>query len=259
LNGNFLTYSSQLLDWFTPRLDMVKNSGNIRVIIFDLDDTLYDCSGTLVVRGRRQVAKTIARLINSSEEEAYQLQLEMEGKYGVKANIYEKIVTLYNLPGTHVQELLEEFVHIDISGITVFPDVINTLIQLKARGYRLVLVTSGDKEIQKKKIDVLGLNNRYFDDIMITERNKNQSKKACFQEIMKRYDLQPEEVICVGDKIDDELAASKSLGMATVMLEHGRHYNAYLKLQDKYIKPDYFIKHIKEILELRILNNSQVN
>jgi len=238
---------------------MRKNSRKIRAIIFDLDDTLYDCSGTLVVRGRKHAAKTIARLINCPEDEAYQLQLEMEEKYGVKANIYEKIVTLYNLPIRYAQELLEEFVHIDISDITVFPDVMYTLIQLKVRGYRVVLVTSGDKEIQRKKIDVLGLNNRYFDDIMITGRNKDQSKKACFQEIMKRYDLQPEEVICVGDKIDDELAASKSLGMVTLMFEHGRHYKAYLKVQDKYIKPDYFIKHIKDILELRILNNLQVN
>jgi len=231
---------------------MVKKAGNIKAIIFDLDDTLYDCSGTLVVRGRRQVAKTIARLINSSEEAAYQLQLDMEEKYGVKANIYEKIVSHYHLPGTYAQELLEEFVHVDISDITVFPDVIDTMIQLKGRGYRMVLVTSGDEEIQRKKIDVLGLNNRYFDDIVITERNKGQSKKACFQEIMKRYDLQPKEFVCVGDKIDDELTASKSLGMVTVIFEHGRHYNAYLKVQDNYIKPDYFIKHIKNILELRI-------
>src|SRR3990172_7869992 len=139
---------------------MVKNAGNIKAIIFDLDDTLYDCSGTLVVRGRRHVAKTIAKLINCSEEEAYQLQLDMEEKYGVKANIYEKIVSHYHLPSTYALELLEEFVHVDISDITVFPDVMDTMTQLKVRGYRLVLVTSGDKEIQRKKIGALGLNNR---------------------------------------------------------------------------------------------------
>jgi len=229
---------------------MVKNAGNIKVIIFDLDDTLYDCSGTLVLRGRRQAAGKIARLINCSEEEAYSLQLEMDEKFGVNTNIYEKIVTLYNLPGTYAQELLEEFVHIDISDITVFPDVMDTLIQLKVRGYRVILVTSGDKEIQRKKIDVLGLNNRYFDDIVITGRNKDQSKKACFLEIMKRYDLQTEEVICVGDKIDDELAASKSLGMVTIMFEHGRHYKTYLKEQNMHIKPDYSIRQIKDLLRL---------
>jgi len=110
---------------------MQKNPPKIRAIIFDLDDTLYDCSGTLVLRGRRQAAGKIARLINCSEEEAYSLQLEMDEKFGVNTNIYEKIVTLYNLPSTYAQELLEEFVHIDISGITVFPDVMDTLIQLK--------------------------------------------------------------------------------------------------------------------------------
>src|SRR3989304_6813825 len=124
--------------------NMRKNSRKIRAIIFDLDDTLYDCSGTLVLRGRRQVAGKIARLINCSEEEAYSLQLEMDEKFGVKTNIYEKIVTLYNLPSTYAQELLEKFVHIDISDITVFSDVIETLIQLKIRGYKLILVTSGD-------------------------------------------------------------------------------------------------------------------
>ena len=229
---------------------MQKNPSKIRAIIFDMDDTLYDCSGTLVLRGRRQAAGKIARLINCSEEEAYSLQLEMDEKFGVNTNIYEKIVTLYNLPGTYAQELLEEFVHIDISDITVFPDVMDTLIQLKVRGYRVILVTSGDKEIQRKKIDVLELNNRYFDDIVITERNNDQSKKACFQEIMKRYDLQPEEVICVGDKIDDELAASKSLGMVTIMFEHGRHYKTYLKEQNMHIKPDYSIRQIKDLLRL---------
>ncbi|MDO8141436.1 MAG: HAD-IA family hydrolase [Candidatus Brocadiales bacterium] len=238
---------------------MIENSGKIKAIIFDLDDTLYDCSGTLVVQGRKKVAKTIARLINSSEEEAYLLQLQMEEKYGVKANIYEKIVTHYHLPNSCARELLEEFVHVEISNIILFPDVIGTLMHLKSQGYKLILVTSGDKQIQEKKIGALGLNDNYFDDILIADRNKDQAKTGCFKHIMQQYNLKPEEIICVGDKIDDELTAGKTLGIVTVMFEHGRHYNAYLKVRDKYIKPDYFIKHINDILELRILNNSQVN
>ncbi|MDN3515600.1 MAG: hypothetical protein NG747_14540 [Candidatus Brocadia sp.] len=53
-------------------------ANNVRTIIFDLDDTLYDCSGTLVLQGRKHAAKMIAGLINCSEDEAYCLQMEME-------------------------------------------------------------------------------------------------------------------------------------------------------------------------------------
>ena len=63
---------------------------------------------------------------------------------------------------------------------------------------------------------------------------------------MKHYDLQPEEVICVGDKIDDELAASKSLGIVTVMFEHGRHYKAYLKYRTNILNP-IFLSSISKI------------
>lgn len=238
---------------------MLKILINVKAFIFDLDDTLYDCSGTLVLRGRRGVAKTIAKLINGSEDEAYQLQLETEEKYGIRANIYEKIVELYNLPSTCAKEFLSEFVQVDISNITLFPDVIGTLIQLKTLGYRRILVSSGDEKIQRKKIDVLGLNNSYFDEILIADRNNSYTKKNCFKEIMQRYNLKPEKIICVGDKIDDELTAGKSLGIITVMFEHGRHFKAYLKEQDKHIKPDYFIKHIKNLLELSVVNNLKTN
>lgn len=229
---------------------MTHNSQNIKAIIFDLDDTLYDCSGTLVLRGRKHAAKTIARLINCSEEEAYYLQLEMDEKYGTKANIYEKIVTAHQLPFTHIKDLWDAFIHIDITGITLFSDVVETLRQLKAQGYKLLLVTSGEKGIQNQKIQVLGLRHGYFDDIFVADRVCGQTKNAAFKEIIQRYTLKPEEVVCIGDKIDDELTASKSLGMITIMLEHGRHYRAYLKERDNYIKPDYSIKQIKDILRI---------
>lgn len=224
------------------------------MIIFDLDDTLYDCSGTLVEQGWRRAAKMIARIINCSEERAYQLQVEIEEKYGTKVNVYERIAALYNLPNKYINELLEEFIHVNISNITPFSDVIKSLTELKTRGYKLLLVTSGEEQIQKRKLDVLGLNNTYFDDIIITDRNNLQAKKNCFHDIIRQYKLKPDEVICVGDKIDDEMAAGKSLGIITVMFEHGRHYKAYQKNQDKYIKPDYSIRYIKDLLHLKCLN-----
>lgn len=260
--NNYMTSVPEKISHISHDMNETSHDANLRIqacynyvraIIFDLDDTLYDCSGTLVLQGRKHAAKTIARLINCSEEEAYHLQLEMEEKYGTQVNIYEKIATLYNLPDTYARELLEEFVRVDISNIRLFSDVLDTLVQLKTRGCKLILVTSGEKQIQRKKIDVLGLSDRYFDEILITDRNNDQAKKDCFKEIMHRYNLKPEEILCVGDKINDELTAGKSLGIITVMFQHGRHFKAYLKQRDQYIKPDYSIEHMKDLLGLKVV------
>ncbi len=228
---------------------MLKNNPKAKTIIFDLDDTLYDCSGTLVKRGRRQTAKTLAQLINCTEDEAYRLQYDVEEEYGVKANIYEKIVSRYHLPPAIAKELFNEFIRVDVSNISLFPDVTDTLTLLKTQGYKLLLVTSGDNQIQNKKIDVLRLRDAYFDEILITDRNNGQTKRDCFLDIMRRYSLKAEEIVCVGDKVEDELTAGKSIGMVTVMFEHGRHYIAYLKEPNKSFKPDYSIRYIKELLD----------
>lgn len=227
---------------------MLIKSEQIKAFIIDLDDTLYDCSNTLVLRGRRRVAKTIAELINCTEEKAYLLQQELEEKYGTKANIYEKLATLHNLSQTCAKELLETFVRVEISDITLFPDVTDTLLKLKSQGYKLFLVTSGEDKIQKRKIEILGLNGNYFDEMLITDRELGHTKRSCFKQIMQRFNLRPEEVVCVGDKCDDELLTGKTLGMITVMFEHGRHYNAYLKDPHKTVKPDYSIKHFRKLL-----------
>ncbi|MBM4053150.1 MAG: HAD-IA family hydrolase [Planctomycetes bacterium] len=237
---------------------MVSDIARTKAIIFDLDDTLYDCSGTLVVRGRRRVAKTMAKLIGCSEEEAFQLQNEVEEKNGTKCNVYEHIVAMYDLHPSYCKKLLDEYIFIEISDISLFPGVTDTLIQLKRQEYKLFLVTSGERQVQKHKIDMLGLGNNYFDKILIVERNGGKKKRDYFEDIMQHCQLKSEEIICVGDKIDDEIAAGKMLGMITVMYEHGRHYKSFLQKREFQIKPDYTIKNITDILKLLNKEESDV-
>ncbi|MDR4507991.1 MAG: HAD family hydrolase [Candidatus Brocadiaceae bacterium] len=230
---------------------MPKILKNIKTIILDLDDTLYDCSGTLVLRKMKQVAKSLSREICCSEEEAYRLQVETEELFGTKMNIYAKIAERYNLSPEYVEVLLKEFVHMDVSHIVPFRDTPGTLLQLKSLGYVLILVTFGEQRIQKKKIEVLGLDEDYFDEIIISDGKDGQTKKNSFRNILCRHKLNPNEIVCVGDKIEDELVAGKSLGMVTVLLKHGRHYHDYLKRRGEgCIKPDYSIKNIKDLMKL---------
>jgi putative hydrolase of the HAD superfamily len=196
----------------------------IKAIIFDLDDTLYDCSGTLVLKSKKLAAKIISKAIKCSEAEALKLQLELEGRLGPKADISRKIADLYNLSEEFCKEISDTINTLEVESAVLFSDAMASINELKRIGYKLFLVTFGNRGMQEKKIKVLGLESA-FDEIIITENPRGKEK--CFKEILIKYDLKPEQVLCVGDKMKDEIEAGKRLGMSTVLMRHGRHYNFY--------------------------------
>jgi putative hydrolase of the HAD superfamily len=196
----------------------------IKAIIFDLDDTLYDCSGTLVLKSKKLAAKIISKAIKCSEAEALKLQLELEGRLGPKADISRKIADLYNLSEEFCKEISDTINTLEVESAVLFSDAMASIDELKRIGYKLFLVTFGNRGMQEKKIKVLGLESA-FDEIIITENPRGKEK--CFKEILIKYDLKPEQVLCVGDKMKDEIEAGKRLGMSTVLMRHGRHYNFY--------------------------------
>lgn len=220
-------------------------SNRIKAIIFDLDDTLYDCSGTLVLKSKKLAAKIISKAIKCSETEALKLQLELEERLGPKADISREIANLYNLPEEFCREISNTINTLEIEDTILFPDAIDAINKLKGTGYKLFLVTLGKKEWQERKIKVLGLEN-VFDEIIITDNPLGKEK--CFKEILIKYDLKPEQVLCVGDKIKDEIEVGKRLGMSTALMKHGRHYNFY-KSEINDSAPYTYITKISDLLK----------
>ena len=199
-------------------------SAQVKAIIFDLDDTLYDCSGTLVLKSKKLAAKIISNAIKCSEAEALELQLELEDRLGPKADISREIADLYNLSEEFCKEITDTIYTLEVEGAILFPDTMDSINELKKIGYKLFLVTFGNREMQKKKIKALGLE-KAFDKIIITDNPRGKEK--CFSEILTEYNLEPEQVLCVGDKIKDEIEVGKRLGMLTALMKHGRHYHFY--------------------------------
>jgi len=220
-------------------------SARVEAIIFDLDDTLYDCSGTLVLKRKKLAAKIISKAIKCSEAEALKLQLELEGRLGPKANIAREIADLYNLPEEFCKEVTNTINTLEVEGAILFPDTMDSINELKRIGYKLFLVTFGNREMQEKKINILGLEST-FDETIITENP--QGKENCFKEILSKYGLEPEQVLCVGDKIKDEIEVGKRLGMSTALMKHGRHYHFY-KSEINEEEPYLHITKVSDLLE----------
>ena len=64
----------------------------MKAIIFDLDDTLYDCTGSLLEASRTRAAKAMVNAgLPCTEEEAYLMQKELSEKYGPYYPVFDEI------------------------------------------------------------------------------------------------------------------------------------------------------------------------
>ena len=212
----------------------------MKAIIFDLDDTLYDCTGSLLEASRKRAAKAMVDAgLPCTEEKAYLMQKELSEKHGPYYPVFNEISITFNMGHELVRSALKAYNSNEVNDIQLFPDVIPTLKKLAQEKYKLFLMSTGIYERQHKKIELLDLK-PYFDEIIINDQEVGLLMEDCFEAILRKYSLSPQNVVVVGDRVRGELRIAKSKGMVTVQMLHGRFKDetAY----DSSNKPDYKIK-----------------
>ncbi len=217
----------------------------IKAIIFDLDDTLYDCTGLLVGASRRRAARAMVDAgLPLSVEEAYKLQNAVAEKYGPSSLVFDEIAKEYGMGRSLVECALKAYNSDEVSDIEPFPDVVPILRQLRQEKYKLFLVTMGVHRRQEKKLEQLGISS-YFDEIVINDQEVGLLLEDCFSGLIRKHNLLPDEVAVVGDRVGVELRTAKTMGMSAVQMLHGRFkVEAPLRSSEK---PDYKIKHIYQL------------
>ena len=64
----------------------------IKAVFFDLDDTLFDCSGSLIDNARKRAAEAIVKAgLPCSAKEAYTLQIKLFDELGPMENIFDRM------------------------------------------------------------------------------------------------------------------------------------------------------------------------
>ena len=220
----------------------------IKAIIFDLDDTLYDCTNTLRAAAIERALKAMIRYGLKCNFKTATAKIQgYYDKFGPKASIFNLLSEEFSLNGRFlVQKALKAYNNEDVSDIKLFPDVKKTLEEL-GKKCKLILVTRGNRQRQQKKIEKLGINGE-FDLIVIDDISENLSKEDRFLGAIRSFNFKEEEVVVVGDRIFSEIRIGNMLGMTTIRLLHGAY--STLKPTNGLEDPDYEIKKIPEILDL---------
>lgn len=218
----------------------------IKVIIFDLDDTLIS---------EKSFAFSAFR----------EISIELSKVMGKSVNvIYEELVSLYNESPSHIfnrilennnicfeKNFVNDLIYIYRNhkpNIKLRDEVKELLINLKNAGFHLGLITDGFKSTQRNKVISLELD-KYIEKIVITDelgdnREFWKPSEKPYTVIKDYFNVEYNEMIYIGDNIKKDFIAPIKLGM---------HYALYLNEDSHYQKNE-----IKEYLGQTISNLNDV-
>ncbi len=226
------------------------------ILVFDLDDTLYD-EITFVQSGFKAVAGFLEQKFRVSASESYQFMLDDLAENG-RGKIFNNILSKYNLEnkGNIVKCLTIYRTH--IPGITLSTDAEDCLTRFASS--TKYIVTDGNKVVQHNKIKALRLYSR-VKKCYITHRYGVQHSKPspyCFLKICELEKVSPANVVYIGDNPKKDFVNIKRLGFKTIRILKGEYKN--LVVEEKF-NADVSIKSLNEIHEdfLRKLENQPLN
>jgi len=149
-----------------------------------------------------------------------------------------------------LQKMINVYRHHNPS-ISPFPEVKNVLSALKKR-FLLGIVSDGYLEVQRKKLNALGIRN-YFDAVVFSDQLGRDAWKPStkpFKEIVKRLRLLPKECIYVADNPLKDFVGAKKIGMITVRIirDDGIYFSSQPPSSEHV--PDYTINNLTELLTI---------
>jgi len=202
------------------------------VIVFDLDDTLYD-EITFVHSGFRAVAQFLEQQYGIASDESLPFMLDTLERDG-RGQVFD---SLLRREGRYTKQLARQCLAVYRShqpNIALNSDAVTALERLSS--LPLYIVTDGNKHVQYNKLQALGLTShpsirRCFISRRFGIHNEKPSPH-CFHLICQAEQAAPQEIVYVGDNPNKDFVGIKPLGFRTIRVLRG-HY-ADLRKPDAY-------------------------
>ena len=209
-----------------------------KAILFDLDDTVlaFEAVADIVWR---EISATFAPRLRGVEPDALLSALRQgrkwfwsdpdrhrRGRLDLELARQEVVLAAFDHLGlaapSLAREIAEAYAVQQYDAVYVFDGALDTLRRLKDHGVRLALVTNGNGEHQRRKIDRFGLAS-FFDHILIEgEVGLGKPDERVYVCALDRLDSRPSEAWMVGDNLEWEVAAPQRLGITGIWVDSAR-------------------------------------
>ncbi len=206
------------------------------VIVFDLDDTLYN-ELEFLKSAYRHIAKYL------ETENWKPLYSTMFSLYRADENVFTFLAEKYSI---EVKTLIDIYRN-HIPEIKLFDGALEVMKSIKANKGNLGIITDGRVKTQSTKLKSLGIT-KLFDKIIISDAiGTEKPNKANFEAIENTLNVK--EYYYIADNLKKDFVTPNALGWKTIgLIDNGLniHNNTHL-YSDEAHKPQFLIESYKEI------------
>ena len=206
------------------------------VVVFDLDDTLYDELDYL-----RSAYKEIAEILNNDDPKS--LFSVMFSMYRSNLNVFKFLEEKYNKDTAFFLNIYRNH----YPKIKVRKGVFNLLKSIKERGAYIAIITDGRSITQRNKIDALKIS-PFVDYIVISsEIHSEKPSPKGYNLVEEKFNLS--QYYYIADNVKKDFITPKKRGWKTIgVIDKGKniHFETY-KYIENYKTPDSYIYTLKEL------------
>ncbi|WP_244834819.1 HAD-IA family hydrolase [Clostridium sp. BJN0001] len=219
----------------------------IKVIIFDLDDTLY-YEKQFVLCGFKNVCIYLSKKYNKDLNKLYKDTIDILDKDG-RGKIFDFLCKKNNFK-EDINDLVLIYRNTKPT-LTLYEDSIKIFKYLKNNNIKTGIITDGCALVQWNKIKSLKIDKKVDKVIVTDDYDGNFSKPSTksYLEMAEYFKVNPKECIYIGDNPKKDFIGAKSIGMKTVRIirEKGDHVS---DIEDNKHEADKKIKNLEEIKDI---------
>jgi putative hydrolase of the HAD superfamily len=192
----------------------------VKVIVFDMDDTLYD-EASFVVSGFRAVADMMFQQWGIPRKAALMTMRRTLAQDG-RGAIFDTVLKEHGHFSMKAAGLCVNAYRCHTPQIKLYPDAQRALKRLQC--YSLYVMTDGNPRVQRAKARALGLPPRVKQVVATWHGGRAQGKPspAMIERIARREGVLPHELVYIGDDPNKDFVGIKPLGFRTIRVMRGR-------------------------------------
>ncbi|WP_407281749.1 HAD family hydrolase [Methanolobus sp. WCC1] len=218
---------------------------NLRGIIFDMDNTLFD-----FVEAKMVACTEVVSFLGAGDpQELFEYFRRETHGFEHPENIRDYMLDNGMNAADNYQTCVSIYETHKINNIRLYPDVRETLKELSELGLPLGIVTDANSDNAKKRLAKTGLEAMIHS---LTAHDMTGAKKpdlAPFKHALETMRLNAPETLFVGDSLRRDIAPSKKLGMMAAYAAYGDRNSAIDRTSGEY-EPDRTLNSFREVLEI---------